>query len=874
MKLVRLALESWRGLESRDVNFADGVTLIEGPNEIGKSTVVEAIRTLFEEMDSSSKKGVKAIQPVGQDVGSRVEVEVITGDYHFVYTKTYNKDKKTELRILAPQPDQLTGREAHERAEQILDETLDRALWNALLVEQGKEIAGAYLADSSGLARALDKAAGTSSGEQDDSALFSAVQAQYEQYFSLKAGKPRYAGQEDELQETRAKVDVAKTALAEVEADSDAHQRASAEVRRLESVLPELQDKLRRHETSWQAIDTIKAQVATKQSELEAARELLLAATEDQQRRQALVQSLADSNSQLAEFRGQLSPQAARVKALKKASSAADTDLKEAKRHLKEARATAELARSDEQHLQNAEELKAVQKQLTKLEKYNKEMALARTVLTGVKIDADGLEKLREAESQLQIAIGKRDTATSSIEIKTEKKLQLSLNEENIELSAGAIEERNIAAELRIAIPGVASIRVVPSQSANELEAEVDEYKATLQGLLKRYSVTDLADAVALEAKRVATERDMALWVEKIDELLEGESEAGWQGNADDLQARCENYITERPAKPAMPASLAKASAATQTVEDLLNECEETVDARQARCDELREEYNEANAEHLVAAQEVTGLEHATQDQKKQLADAQAAEEDKDVDKRVIERAQRKEKLQADFAALNEQLESASPDAAEALLTNARDASQRAERDLRDERTQLAVLEDRLTKAQANGRFEALEAAEHKLETLETRYAATLELAAAARLLWETLSKHRDNARKAYVRPLKDGIEQLGKIVFGADFAVELSDGWELLSRTQADKTIPFDDLSVGAKEQLGILTRLAAARIVSNQGGVPIIIDDALGFSDPSRLETMGAAISSAGKDCQVILLTCTPGRFMHVGSAEVVKF
>jgi type I restriction enzyme M protein len=54
----------------------------------------------------------------------------------------------------------------------------------------------------------------------------------------------------------------------------------------------------------------------------------------------------------------------------------------------------------------------------------------------------------------------------------------------------------------------------------------------------------------------------------------------------------------------------------------------------------------------------------------------------------------------------------------------------------------------------------------------------------------------------------------------------------------------------------------------------LPLIIDDALGFSDPSRLETMGAAIAAAGKHYQIIILTCTPGRFMHLGSAEVVRF
>ena len=89
---------AWR----REVVFADGVTLIEGPNEVGKSTIVEAVRNLFEVMHSSSATKIKAIQPVGEDVGSSVEAEVKTGEYHFIYSKTYNREKQTTLKVLAP----------------------------------------------------------------------------------------------------------------------------------------------------------------------------------------------------------------------------------------------------------------------------------------------------------------------------------------------------------------------------------------------------------------------------------------------------------------------------------------------------------------------------------------------------------------------------------------------------------------------------------------------------------------------------------------------------------------------------------------------------------------------------------------------------
>ena len=49
MRLLNLSLSNWRGVDSRDLALSDGVTLIEGPNEIGKSTLVEAVRMLFSE---------------------------------------------------------------------------------------------------------------------------------------------------------------------------------------------------------------------------------------------------------------------------------------------------------------------------------------------------------------------------------------------------------------------------------------------------------------------------------------------------------------------------------------------------------------------------------------------------------------------------------------------------------------------------------------------------------------------------------------------------------------------------------------------------------------------------------------------------------
>ena len=142
----------------------------------------------------------------------------------------------------------------------------------------------------------------------------------------------------------------------------------------------------------------------------------------------------------------------------------------------------------------------------------------------------------------------------------------------------------------------------------------------------------------------------------------------------------------------------------------------------------------------------------------------------------------------------------------------------------------------------------------------------------AARLLYDTLAAKRDAARRAYVRPLREKIVALGALIFGGGFEVELSEDLAITSRTLDGRTVPYASLSGGAREQLDLVTRLAAAMIVADEDGVPLLLDDALGYSDAGRLQSLGAVLSEAGRHCQIIVLTCVPDRYRHVAGATTV--
>ena len=242
-----------------------------------------------------------------------------------------------------------------------------------------------------------------------------------------------------------------------------------------------------------------------------------------------------------------------------------------------------------------------------------------------------------------------------------------------------------------------------------------------------------------------------------------------------------------------------------------------------------------------------------------------------------IELAAETEKFDVASAALRraeKALKAEDPESLKLELDNARGVKERADETLRENQDRQRELAGRLEKSGEYGLHSQLSEAESSLAHLQRQQEQTEARAQAARLLYETFSKHRHAARQRYVAPFKERIDQLGRIVFGPTFEAELGNDLKVERRTLDGVTVDFDQLSVGAKEQLGVICRLACAAIVStSDGGAPVVLDDALGWSDPDRLRTMGAVIAAAGRECQVIVLTCTPGRYANVGDAKVIR-
>ena len=105
----------------------------------------------------------------------------------------------------------------------------------------------------------------------------------------------------------------------------------------------------------------------------------------------------------------------------------------------------------------------------------------------------------------------------------------------------------------------------------------------------------------------------------------------------------------------------------------------------------------------------------------------------------------------------------------------------------------------------------------------------------------------------------------------GADARLDEGLAIEGLQRSGADLE-PFDYLSHGTREQIAVLVRLDVGCLLADRGNpVPILLDDALVFSDDDRIEYMFDALTQAAEKHQVIVLTCRSRVFQTFGGRRL---
>lgn len=874
MRIHRIRIANYRGTAEREIRFGPGVTVVEGRNEIGKSSLAEALDLIFQYPDSSKAKPVTDVFPRDRDASPEIEVELETGPYRLTYRKRFGRGAATELEITRPRPENATGRAAHERARQVLAESLDEGLWRALQIQQGAGLEQAKLADSRALAKALDVASGGGGGPAEHAALFERARAEYERYFT-PTGRERAEVAEarrrvDERRERVAKLEEEQRAL---EADVERSARLAAELRRLEEEAPRREAEAEQRRREWEEVARIRRALEQAEAELEQARRALRAAEEELARRRELEQRIEDARRALAEHESRRSEEEAAVEAAGRALEEAQERVREAKRAREEAERCLALRRGDVELRRNELDAQLLGERFDRVQEMRHRRREAERVLETNRLDADALQAFQSAEFAAREAEARLRESGPRLEVKGLGRVRIELGAETFDLAPGQVAERTVTERTVLRLPGALEIAVAPGASLADLEAAREKAVQKRDALRERYGVASLEEAIAAREAHQRATRDRAEAERRIREELRDLTLDALETKRDRCRAAAADARARRPPEPPLPATLEDAKGLLEAAEgahreaaEVLARAEQDAEQKRARFEALRQEHAHRRGQiEQAAAQVQTLAQYLAAEREKRADDA--------LEAAVAAAREAFSTTEARVRSLGEALGDQNPERVDALYKGAEAARAQVREDCSRLRVELATVNGRLETQQERGLFEALERERARLEHAEAELSSLARRAQAAQLLHETLSRHRDAARRSYLAPLRARIEGLGRVVFGPSFSVTLGDDLRVAERTLDGATLPFESLSKGAQEQLGLLARLAVAMTVSEDEGVPLLLDDALGHSDPQRLAGIAATLGQVAQGCQVILMTCSPERFRGIPGAQVER-
>jgi hypothetical protein len=855
MKLHRVVLRHYRGVAYREINFPDrGVVIVHGANEIGKSSMIEAIDLLLESKDRSMKKDVKQVKPTNADVGAEVVAEISTGPYRFVYRKRFHKKCETELTVLAPHREQLTGDEAHDRVRAMLAETVDTELWRAQRVLQAASTAAVELSGSDALARALDTAAGDATAlSGSESLLIERIDVEYGRYFT-PTGRPtgEWANAIAALQ--RAEDDVERCAAKVAEVDDRVRQHAA-----LTAELAELSLQQQAADARHREAQTARDRLAELTEQLREAKLIATAAAATRDKSSAAhterirLRTETDTRtSELAALQKQVGEAAAAESTARQLVEAADAVAEEAEKALAAAN-----QRVDE--LTRRDKVERLAARLQKIDAAQRERDRIAGELSTIAITEDVLQRIEQASHALDLAESQLASVSATVEFTAFSDLEFTAGDQRVSLTAGQSWSAAVNDATEIAVPGVLIARLRPGATAQDIARQRTAAQQQLAAVLRAGQVRDVTAARAADQRRRELES-------RRDQLTATITGLCGDDPVDDLRAQLSALRAGLGPETMHSADLGQAEAARVHA---ANDCEayrRAAAAASAKLAEattraalLRDKFAAQQAELAKAEDRLTRQRGACADEELAAtanADLQAAQS---AGQRVAELSARFTAAAPEVVAT--ELAEASR-AAEALRTR----YEQADRTLHEITIELAVFG-------TEGRQGKLDAAEVAREHARNEYARVQRRARAAQLLRSVMARHRDNTRLRYAEPFRAELQRLGRPVFGPSFEVDVDRDLRIRSRTLDGCTVPYESLSGGAKEQLGILTRLAGAALVAKEDTVPVLIDDALGFTDPDRLAKMGEVFDELGTSGQVIVLTCTPARYHSVKGAHWIE-
>ena len=890
MHLISLTVRNYRVHQERTLRFDKALNVVGGPNEAGKTTLVEAAhRALFLRANvTGATRDEMITRPHGGH--PEVELEFAAGGATWTLHKRFSGSTGT-TRLSSPGATTLSGDEAEARLAALLggEEAVGgrqasqiTGKWGHLWVWQGmsgSDPSESATNQSSLLIQRLQAMGGVGVYlSATDSRVAEQVQGRYDDLFT-KAGKPR-AGSDVEATErdrvdAEASVQQQEAAVLKLDEAARAFRAADEHIRVAEAAHAKLTAEHLEVRTDLKQAEALQRDRETQAGRHEHARGRLEEARRvDGQIRdlvdgiQALEASLEPRRAALAALSTDLETRRATRKELGDRADAAGRDVRDGRRLVEVARAlTTIVERTDAFGA-----LDGVRGQVETLQ--GEAEALTRTISELPAVTEEVLKQLRDLDRARARAEDRLTDIAAEVEV-IESGDGVRLGDEP--LASGGRRVVTEVTELRIGDATRIRIRPGGGEGLETVRAELKAAAAALSDRLDELGCASLDAAADARGRRAQLEADRAGIRAKIEALAGKDFEARLRRAREELT---EAAGALKPLGEAVPEAL-----------PALDEIRERRRGAEAALHE-REGVERRLADELAAVSEaVDRLEREREEQRHALRSDEDELGAKRSNLKLLEDgaggdAARAESIRALASEHEEEARAlAATDAALAELDpgQLRQDDERLARAIERQSEARADADRRRVHAgallESNGSLDPyadLKAASAALDRAREREAAARLRADAVALLHQTFEAEKQELARNLAAPLEERVNEYLRAVFadGSEIALDMDGMTFLTPALRREERFEFKELSGGAREQFAAAVRLAVAEVLAEEhdGVLPMFFDDAFAYSDPERVKGLVRALDlAASRGVQVLLLTCTPEDYAGLGATVI---
>ena len=489
------------------------------------------------------------------------------------------------------------------------------------------------------------------------------------------------------------------------------------------------------------------------------------------------------------------------------------------------------------------------------------------------------LERLREsAEATLQAIATKVEvlSATGPVTLAGEG------------LSVGTPVTITAASELAVGGPkATATVRITPGggRSLAEATQRVDEARSALSAALTAHGIDSIDAARSSLARRQSLDADIHAVKLAIEGLGGVEADADL-ANLDAEIEKAASEVRRRSPDGVVPAAdfsrsetLALAQTALSESQREMNDAIEAVRTATGEVTHARAKLASITEKRTKAVQSLQANRAQLQALRTKaivLEERHGTDREpriKSLDEARTRAAAQLEASRVSLAKLKPQDLELNRDRIERAIANATTAKQDAEtkRQLARARLELEGTTDPredLARAAAQQRLAAMEQARAARE------------ANAVKLLASLFAAKKRDVEAQFVAPLTNRVSGYLERLYGdgTTVSVDYRDGHfselTLSRRGVGDATFEFGQLSSGAKEQVSAAFRLAMAEIIAEayDGSLPVVFDDAFANTDTDRQRALQQMLDlAASRGLQMIILSCRPEGYAALGAKTV---